>query len=154
VQSGGVSCRSCELIERRDRGEAPSWDDIWRTPHWDVVHSYDTSHEGWLVLVLRRHITSMAQLTDDEAVELGRLARDVSAAVEHVLACKRTYIVEFAENPKHDHVHVHVIARPDNLEPRLRGPGIFVKLGVPKSERVLEARREAIAIGVRAELGR
>lgn len=147
-----MSCRTCELIERRDRGEAPSWDDIWRTPHWDVVHSYDTSHEGWLVLVLRRHVNSLSALTDDESVELGRLIRDVSAAVEHVIGCPRTYVVEFAENPKHDHVHVHVIARPDDLEPRLRGPGIFVRLGVPKADRVPEARMDAIAIGVRAEL--
>ena len=147
-----MSCKSCELVARRDRGEAPSWDDIWRTPHWDVVHSYDTSHEGWLVLVLRRHLTSVAQLTEDEAVDLGQLVRNVSGAIEHVLGCHRTYVVEFAENPKHDHVHVHVIARPDDLIPRLRGPGIFVKLGVPKSERVPEPRMDAIAVGVRAEL--
>ena len=147
-----MSCKSCELVERRDRGEAPPWDDIWRTPFFDVVHSYDTSHEGWLVLVLRRHITSVAQLTADEAVDLGQLIRNVSGAIEHVLGCRRTYVVEFAENPKHDHVHVHVIARPDILEPRLRGPGIFVRLGVPKSERVSDTRKDAIALGVRAEL--
>ena len=44
----------CELLAARDRGEAPDWDCIARTPQWDVVHSNNTSLPGWLVLVLRR----------------------------------------------------------------------------------------------------
>jgi diadenosine tetraphosphate (Ap4A) HIT family hydrolase len=140
------------MIERRDRGEAPTWDSVWRTDHWDVVHSYDTSHEGWLVLVLRRHVTSPSEMTADEAAEMGALIRDVSGALERALGCERTYIVQFAEHPLHPHVHVHVIARPADLEKRLRGPGIFVRLGVPKSDRVTVDRMDEIGLAVRAEL--
>ena len=142
-------CRTCELIERRDRGEAPPWDSILRTDRWDVVHAYDTSHEGWLVLVVRRHIGSVADLTEDEAVELGRLIRSVSQALQVVLGCPKTYVVQLAEHPLHPHVHVHVIARPDDLPKLHRGPGIFAKLGVVKSARVTEDRMDEIAHALR-----
>ncbi len=59
-----TACRTCELIGRRDSGEAPPWDRIVRTLGWDVAHAYGTSVEGWMVLVVRRHITAVAELTD------------------------------------------------------------------------------------------
>lgn len=147
-----MSCRTCEMTARRDRGDAPPWDSIIRTPHWDVVHAYDTSHEGWLVLVLRRHIHALAEMTDEEAAELGPLVRDVSVALERVLGVPRTYAVQLAEHPLHPHVHVHLIARPDDLPKHHRGPGIFALLGVPKFSRVTEERMDEIALAVRAEL--
>lgn len=54
-------CATCELVARRDRGEAPPWDMILRTEMWDVAHAFGTSAEGWLVVVLRRHETSLAE---------------------------------------------------------------------------------------------
>lgn len=137
------------MVARRDAGDAPPWDNIVRTPEWDVVHAYDTSHEGWLVIVLRRHVHSLSELTDREAAELGRLTRDVSAALEAVLGVPRTYVVQFAEHPLHPHVHVHLIARPDDLPKERRGPGIFSQLGVIKSSRVPEGRMDEIAFEVR-----
>lgn len=148
-----MSCRTCEMTARRDRGEAPIWDSIVRTENWDVVHAYDTSHEGWLVLVLRRHVHAMADMTDGEAAELGPLVRDVSRALARVLGVPRTYVVQLAEHPLHPHVHVHVIARPENLPKELRGPAVFGKLGVPKFSRVTEERMDEIALAMRAELG-
>lgn len=64
------ACTTCDLVARRDAGEAPPWDSILRTPHWDVVHAYGTSLEGWIVLVARRHLTAVAELSTDEAAEL------------------------------------------------------------------------------------
>lgn len=54
---------SCELIKRRDDGLAPLWDAIVRTEGWDLAHAYNTSLEGWLVLVARRHLTAMCMST-------------------------------------------------------------------------------------------
>src|SRR5690349_2890677 len=56
-------CHTCDLLKRRDEGNAPLWDCIYRTPYWDVVHSYNTALPGWLVLVARRHIAAIAELT-------------------------------------------------------------------------------------------
>ena len=52
------------LVARRDAGEAPLWDVIVRTPGWDVVHAFGTAIEGWVVLVVRRHIIAVADLTN------------------------------------------------------------------------------------------
>lgn len=136
----------------RDRGEAPDWDAIVRTPAWDVVHAYDTSLAGWTVLVLRRHAGAVAELTDDEAASLGPLIRDVSRGLASATRCAKTYVVQFAEHPQHPHVHVHVIPRPADLPESAIGPRVFSLLGVPVEQRVPEARMNEIALCLRDAL--
>jgi diadenosine tetraphosphate (Ap4A) HIT family hydrolase len=143
---------TCVLLERRDRGEAPLWDSIVRTPLWDVVHATGTSVEGWLVLVVRRHITSVASLTDDEAAELGRLVRDVSAALQAIVDCDKTYVMQFAEHDEHPHVHVHVVPRARDLPHERQGPRIASLLGVPETEAVSADRMNEVALALRRRL--
>lgn len=145
-------CVTCELIRRRDRGGAPRWDGIHRTASWDVVHAFRTSVEGWLVLVARRHITAVADMTDDEAAELGPLVKEVSRAVQAIVGCDKTYVVQFAEHRDHPHVHVHVIPRAPNLPEEHQGPRIFARLGVPDRDAVSAGRMDEIADAIRSEL--
>lgn len=145
-------CRTCELVERRDAGSAPLWDRIIRTPNWDVAHAYDTSIEGWMVLVVRRHITAVADLIDGEALELGPLIKKVSQALQHVVGCVKTYVAEFAEDPLHPHVHLHVIPRFTDQPEDQRGPRIFSRLGVDEDRCVPEGRMNTIAKGMQAYL--
>lgn len=145
-------CLTCDWTARRDAGDAPPWDSIARTPGWDVVHATGTAVEGWLVLVARRHVAAVADLTDGEAAELGPLLTGVSRALHDVTGCQKTYVVQFAEHPRHRHVHVHLIPRAHDLPDDQRGPGIFSRLGVADDEVVPEARRDEIAVGVRARL--
>ena len=147
----GMACVTCELVERRDAGEAPPWDRILRTDYWDVVHGFGTSVEGWMVLVLRRHLEAVADLTDDEAIEMGLLATRLSRAMGEALGCPKTYIVQFAEAAEHPHVHVHVIPRYADQPDEYKGPGIFFHaLGVSSADEVPQARRNEIG----AELSR
>jgi len=146
------TCKTCELIAARDAGTAPPWDRIIRTPHWDVVHAYDTSLPGWLVLVARRHIEALDALTEDEAAELGQLIRQVSAALRAVTGCAKTYVVQFAEAREHPHVHVHVVPRMPNQPRNRRGVRVFRYLGVPKRRRVSEATMNRIAAEIRTVL--
>ena len=126
---------------------------IHRSPYWDVVHAFGTGVEGWLVLVLRRHATSLAELTDSEAGELGPLIKRFSAALQVVLGCSKTYIAQFAEAEGHPHVHVHLIARHPDQPPEWNGPGIFLHgLGVVGPDEVPEERRNEIAAAISAEL--
>ena len=104
-------CYTCELIARRDAGQAPPWDCIHRSQYWDVVHSYNTALPGWLVLVARRHIEAIDEMTEDEAVELGLLMRRVSVALKQTTGCVKTYVLQFAEAAEHPHVHFHIIPR-------------------------------------------
>jgi diadenosine tetraphosphate (Ap4A) HIT family hydrolase len=142
-------CQTCELVARRDRGEAPPWDAIYRSQYWDVVHSYNTSLPGWLVLVARRHMAAIDEMSDEEAVELGRLLRRVSLALKEATGCVKTYVIQFAESPEHPHVHFHVAPRMADQPEDHRGPNVFRYLGVAEEERVGEARMNQLAAQIR-----
>ena len=147
-----AGCRSCLFVQRRDAGLAPDGDAIARFAHWDVVHAMATSVEGWLVLVLRRHLTALADLSQAEAAELGLLVRSASQALAEVVGCEKTYMAQFAEHPDHQHVHVHVVPRPAGSPPEHLGPAVFQRLEVPVDEQVSEARRDELALRLRAAL--
>lgn len=143
------TCHTCELLEQRNRGAAPLWDNIYQTVCWDVVHSYNTSLPGWLVLVARRHIAAVDELTEDEAAELGSLIRRVSVALKASTGCTKTYVMQFAEAAGHHHVHFHVVPRmADQLDDH-KGPNIFKYLGVPPEQRLSEDAMNQVASQVR-----
>ena len=144
-----TACRTCSLGARRDSGDAPPWDSIVRTRAWDVVHAFGSSVVGWTVLVARRHITALADRTDEEALDLGPLIRNVSRALHQITGCRKTYVVQFPEHPDHPHVHVHVIPRPVDLPDELQGPGIFRQLGVQEGQGVPEVRMNEVALRLR-----
>lgn len=147
-----ANCVTCELIERRDRHESPLWDSIRQTPSWDIVHAFGTTIEGWMVLVARRHITSVAEMSDDEAATVGPLIREISRCLQAVVDCEKTYVVQFAEHQNHPHVHVHVIPRARDLPVDQRGPAIFSRMDTSSSEVVSAERMDEIAAQLSAEL--
>ena len=119
------TCRTCELVTRRDAGEAPFWDNIYRTENWDVVHNYNTTLPGWLVLVTRRHIASIAEMTEAEAAELGPLIQKTSSALKEATDCQKTYVIQFAEAPDHPHVHFHIVPRMADMPKEKRSGKVF-----------------------------
>lgn len=145
-------CMTCTLLAERDLGQRPLWDSIYRTAYWDVVHSYNTALPGWLVLVVRRHIEAVAELTRDEAAEFGVLIRVVSQALAQVTQCVKTYVIQFAEAAEHPHVHVHIVPRMADQPEARRGPQVFGYLGVPEDQRISPAQMNHIAAGIRSFL--
>jgi diadenosine tetraphosphate (Ap4A) HIT family hydrolase len=145
-------CKTCGLLARRDRGEAPLWDSIHRAPFWDVVHCNETSLLGWTVVVARRHVGSIAELTREEALELGVLLRSVSVALREITHCEKTYVLQFAEGEGHHHVHFHVIPRMPDLPEEFRSVRIFKHLGVPEAQRVSEDSMNDFARKIRRRL--
>jgi diadenosine tetraphosphate (Ap4A) HIT family hydrolase len=139
-------------MERRNSSSAPLWDSIYRANYWDVVHSFNTSLLGWLVLIARRHIAAVDEMTEDEAVELGQMIRRVSLALKAVTGCAKTYVIQFAEAAGHQHVHFHIVARTTDLPADSRGALIFRHLGVPEDKRVSEAAMNELAEGIRSFL--
>jgi len=140
---------TCQLIARRDAGAAPPWDSIHRTEFWDIVHSYNTALPGWLVIVARRHIEALHELTLPEAEELGVLIRQVSVALRDVTGCRKTYVIQFAEAAEHPHVHFHIVPRMADQPEAYRSIKVFAYLGVSEAERVSEARMNEIAARIR-----
>lgn len=145
-------CHTCELIKRRDADQAPLWDSIYRTEGWDVVHCNNTSLLGWMVIVARRHIAAVDEMTEAEAVELGRLIRQVSIILKELTGCTKTYVIQFAEAPGHQHVHFHLVPRMPDQPKEHNGPGIFVNLGVSPESRVGEGVMDEFGLKMRDRL--
>ncbi len=101
------------------------------------------------MLVARRHIEAIDELTDEEAAELGVLLRRSSAALREITGCVKTYVMQFAEAEGHSHVHFHIVPRMADQPEERRSTKIFGYLGVPEEERVSEERMNEIAVAVR-----
>ena len=150
--SGSSPCKTCELTARRRLGKAPLWDSIYQTNFWDVAHAFNTSLPGWLVLVLQRHIESLDELTDQEAVELGLLIRRVSLSLKTVVGCVKTYVIQFAEHEDHPHVHFHIVPRMTNQPADRRSTQVFAYLGVSQEESVSKDQMNEIGGRIRKHL--
>jgi diadenosine tetraphosphate (Ap4A) HIT family hydrolase len=88
--------------------------DGWRV----VVHR--SGLPGWLLLIARRHITSLADLTDTEVAELGPLLRAAATAQRDVLDATWSYVMEFSEGMNH-HLHFSLVPRRTDLPEDRRG---------------------------------
>ena len=145
-------CMSCQLLRRRDAGEAPLWDNIYRSEFWDLAHAYNTSYLGWLVLIVRRHIEALDELTVAEAADLGALLREASLALKQHTGCQKTYIMQFAESAEHPHVHFHIVPRMLDQALDDKAYRVMRRLGVPLSERCDETEMNALALALRGQL--
>lgn len=142
-------CLTCELTVQRDNKIAPLWDNIYRTDYWDVVHCNSTSYLGWLILVTRRHIAAIDEMTNAESLELGVLMQQVSQALKQQTGCVKTYVIQFAESPNHQHVHFHIVPRMADQAPDDIALGIFMHLGISEDKRVSEDDMNAFGEEIR-----
>jgi diadenosine tetraphosphate (Ap4A) HIT family hydrolase len=145
-------CKTCQLGAARAAGTAPLWDSIHRTRGWDVAHAYNSFLPGWTVLVARRHIEALDQLTAAEAAEMGPLIRRISMALKEITGCVKTYVIQFAEHADHPHVHFHIVPRMADQPDQFRSTGIFGYLGASEEERVSVEQMERIATRMQALL--
>jgi diadenosine tetraphosphate (Ap4A) HIT family hydrolase len=122
-------------------------DDLWR-----AGHAFDAALPGWLVLVPRRHVTAIGELTDAEAQSLGLWQVRLSRALHQVLGCEKTYVAQFAEAAGFAHVHFHVVPRAPGLAQELRGPRIFQLLGPADRPHVSEHAMDELARDLAAQL--
>ena len=146
------TCLSCKLIRQRDSGAAPPWDSIYRSDCWDLVHAYNTSLLGWMVLIVRRHIEALDEMTPSEATELGALLRQVSQALKQQPGCQKTYVMQFAESADHPHVHFHIVPRWADQAPEDLAYRVMRRLGVPLPERCDDAAMNQLALALREQL--
>jgi diadenosine tetraphosphate (Ap4A) HIT family hydrolase len=119
-----------------------------------VAHDFKTTVPGWLVLLPRRHVTAVHDLTDAEASALGVWQVELSRALRKVTGCLKTYVVQFAEAEGFAHVHFHIVPRMPDLPPEHRGPAVFGLLRRPMHERVTADHADRMARSLRAQLHR
>lgn len=128
----------------------PSRERVYDDGLWRVAHAVNSALPGWMVVVARRHVTSLSALTPPEADAIGPLLRTLSSALEAVLEAQKAYVIFLAEAVTH--VHIHVIPRPADLAPDRRGTDIFAYLKQPEAEWVSTAEMDRIADKLRSLL--
>lgn len=143
-------CYACGKEAQFD--ELPPRECLAFDQHWRVAHDFNTTVPGWLVLLPRRHVTAVHDLTDAEATALGTWQVELSRALRNVTGCVKTYVVQFAEAEGFAHVHFHIVPRMADLPPEHRGPGVFGLLRRPREERVTPDQADRIAHSLRAQL--
>ena len=143
------TCFSCGINERPD---LPPRERIYVGPGWRVAHAFGTALPGWLVLLPRRHVTALDELTAAEAEELGPLLRAVTRALRETTGCDKTYVALVAETEGFAHAHFHVVPRHGDLDPGLRGPRVFDLLGAGPDRSVPDAAMDEIALRIAAAL--
>ena len=141
--TSGAGCYACQSDPAV--ATVPVEERIHVDEHWRVAHSFNSSLPGWLVVLPRRHVLSVADLSEAEAATFGSLLRQVSRALVEVTGCVKTYVAVFAEADGFAHLHAHVVPRHTDLPADRRGPAVFAHLGVPPEEQFAGADREDLA---------
>jgi len=145
-----MTCYTCAQDAAAD---APPWERTAVDDEWRVAHAFGSALPGWLVLVPRRHVTSIAELTDAEAASLGTWQVRLARALAAVVGCEKTYVAQFAEAEGFAHVHFHIVPRQPDLPPDLRGPRIFGLLGPGDYPPVSAAEISRLASELARQLG-
>jgi diadenosine tetraphosphate (Ap4A) HIT family hydrolase len=148
--SAGELVPGCYSCDRLASPSLPPRDDIVRTGHWLVAHAFNATLPGWLVLVPTRHLLAFTDLSPEAADELGGLVRRMSAALERVTGCAKTYLMQFSEAEGFSHLHVHLVPRQPDHPPEARGPGVFAMMTDDESRWIPEARRDELALALRS----
>lgn len=147
-------CYTCRHNDLADRGAAPPRENVAGDEHWRVVHAFDSSLPGWLVLLPRRHVVSIAALAPAEAAGLGTWLHRLSVALREETGCDKTYVMQFAEAEGFAHLHFHVVPRAADLPADRMGPRIFGYLGADEADRLPERARDDLARRLGARLAR
>jgi diadenosine tetraphosphate (Ap4A) HIT family hydrolase len=101
------ACPICdEVAGRRSAPGGPIHDDgLWLVSH----HLGPYTDPGELIVKLRRHVESLADISDAEAAALGPILRAAAEAVDRVVKPERVYVAAFSERVRH--VHFYVLPR-------------------------------------------
>lgn len=107
-----ADCMACGLAD----GTLPlAGGRIHETVHWIVEHCVGPLGPGTLIVKPRRHVTSVAALTDDEAAELGPLLRASSSVAEKLVEAAQVYNCLWSHAGGIP-VHIHYVVQPITAE--------------------------------------
>ena len=143
-----TDCYAC-LQNGKTPGELPPRELVYDDGGWRVVHAFGSAIPGWLVVVCRRHITSMSQLTPQEAAILGPLLATLSRALEDVFPACKAYVAFLAEVEGFEHLHIHVVPRGEDMPQKQRGKHVFDWLQMPEEEAITAEEADRIALKLR-----
>ena len=109
---------------------------IYEGSYWLVDHAYPTIHLGWLVILPKRHVEALHELSREEFLELAEIEYRLVRAMHMDSAVQKEYLMCFAEGEGFQHVHFHVVPKPFDLPAELKGPRVFALLAVDKEQAI------------------
>jgi ATP adenylyltransferase len=121
-------CMACEL----SRGERHlPGGRVYRTRSWLVEHCVGPLGLGTLIVKPERHVTAVADLSEDEAVELGPLLRRTSDVARTLVEAEQVYNCLWSHSggaPVHIHYVVQPVTREQMREFGTHGPSLQVAM--------------------------
>ena len=121
-------CMACEL----SAGRLPLPGGlIHRTDHWLIEHCIGPLGLGTLIVKPQRHVTAVADLSDDEARELGPLLRRASAVARDLVDAEQVYNCLWSHAgrvPVHIHYVVQPVTRKQMRDLDAYGPGLQIAM--------------------------
>lgn len=129
-----MECLTC-LSSSGERRISPGAT-IFEGQSWYLEHAYPSALKGWLVVVLKRHVEALHELTAEEFIELGTIQARATKLLFSVLDCEKEYVMCLAEGEGFHHIHVHIVPKPRDLPPELKATRIFAMLKVTPDEAV------------------
>ncbi len=106
-----MNCPICDEVEGRLTAPGgPIYDDgVWLVSH----HTGRYTDPGELIVKVRRHVESIADLSGVEASALGPVLRAAVGAVARTVRPERVYVASFGERVRH--IHFYVLPRTAGL---------------------------------------
>ncbi len=129
-----MECYTCESISGLKRiSPGPT---ICEGQYWLLEHAYPSRLKGWLVLIVKRHVEALHDLSRDEFVELAELQTQAIRILHAELDCEKEYVACFAKADHFQHIHFHLVAKPRGWPSELKGTKIFAMLNTTEAEAV------------------
>ena len=123
-----IECEACELSNgMRDLPGGL----IHRTHYWLVEHCIGPLGLGTLIVKPERHVMSVADLSEEEAVELGPLLRRASIVANHLVDADQVYNCLWSHAggvPVHIHYVVQPVTKDQMSAFGARGPNLQVAM--------------------------
>lgn len=118
-----MECYSCKSNSGEKRiSPGPT---IYEGEYWLIEHAYPAKLKGWLVIVTKRHVETLHELTTDEFAELGFLCEKTTKLLHELLDCEKEYSMCLAELKHFNNIHFHIVPKPRDLPSELKGANIF-----------------------------
>ncbi len=129
-----MECYSCKSISGEKRiSPGPV---IYEGRYWLIEHAYPSKLKGWLVIITKRHVETLHELTKEEFAELGEICEKTTKLLHEILGCEKEYIMCFAELEHFNHIHFHIVPKPHDLPRELRGAKVFAMLKVEEKDAI------------------
>ena len=144
-------CLACDLSE----GHSPLPGGlIDETQRWRVEHTVGPLSVGTLIVKPKRHVVHVADLTEEEATELGPLIQRTAALVSRLVETEQVYVTLWSHAnavPGHVHWVVQPVTRAQMDEFDDYGPTLQVKM-FERNEALDPAAVEGFAAAARQNL--